>query len=133
MASQEPRTGIASSFSSDDVRLIAQIGFTALSCGDLTAARRIFDGLAILRPGSEASIFAEASYQLMSGDPHRAIEILRGAEPTDQLSTMLAISLFTVRQAEEGRAVLEEIAARSGDQSTAARMLGELQPAPAGE
>lgn len=127
MGSSDRVTGIAGIFTSDDVRMLADIGFMTLGRGNTKGARKIFDGLAVLRPGSDASMAAEATYMLATGEPHKAAEFLRGAEPSHTTSVLLAVALLGAKQGTQAMDVLQEAIAAFPESDFARRVLSEIQ------
>lgn len=121
------KSDLSDEFTSDDVRLLADIGFLALARGSKRTARQLFNSLLILRPGSEASLVAEASFQLAIGEAQNAVEILRKAEPSDRITALLAVSLMSARQGEEAMKLLEKTVAGNAGSEFSTRIPRELQ------
>lgn len=107
--------------------MLVDIGFMALGHGRTEEARQIFDGVAILRPGSEAVQVAEATYMLATGEAHKAVDLLKKTEPSDTASVMLAVAMLGARQGKDAMALLEETIAAYPESDFAKRVLNELQ------
>lgn len=78
----------------EDVQLLADIGFLALSYGSLDAGETIFKGVEAARPGSEAGPLGLALADLARGDIDAAVEILQRLPPSDPAQLYLGIALW---------------------------------------
>lgn len=94
----------------EDVRLLTDVGFLALSYGDLRSATTIFNGVQIARPDGEAGPLGLALAALAKGDVGDALEILSKLPPTDPVQLYLAIALW-----------------RSGDRQAAEDLFNDLK------
>lgn len=99
----------------EDVRLLTDVGFLALSYGDLGAAATIFKAVHIARPESEAGPLGLALADLAKGDVDAALETLRKLPPSDPVQLYLAIALW-----------------RSGDREAAEDVFNDLKKTASG-
>ncbi len=76
-----------------DVRLLADIGFFALSAGLVSEAGAIFEGVRAARPAHEAGPLGLAMVQMARDDLDAAISTLRALPPTDAALTYLGLAL----------------------------------------
>ncbi len=138
-----PRESAVEVLSSDEVRLLAEIGFMACRGREPDSAIAIFEGLRELRSGHSFVFLGRAMARMSGGRSEEAVRILRDeglqALPDDEeLQVFLAIALKEVGRERECRRVLELLVARSGTPSAprrlAAALLSEMTdglPAPA--
>lgn len=94
----------------EDIRLLADVGFIALSRGFLAEARALLDALRLLRPGSDACLVGEGVFWLAMGEPAIAVEKLRCGPPSDAVRSFLGIALFQSGAVEEATDVLDDVA-----------------------
>lgn len=99
---------------SDDVRMLTDLGFLALSRGLDEHAMAIFQGVKAERPEQEAGQLGTALVHMLRGDLDTAITILRGLGPGDAARTFLGIALERRGDVDEARRVLADVAATSG-------------------
>ena len=92
-----------------DVRILTDIGFIALTRGHMRHAREIFDAIALLSPGSDASIVGEAMFWLIMNKPEQALRHLRNAPPTDAVRAFLGIALQRAGKTGDALEVLAEV------------------------
>ncbi|MEM7693051.1 MAG: hypothetical protein AAF318_01260 [Pseudomonadota bacterium] len=104
----------------DDVRLLAEIGFLALSKGLTVEAERIFEGIAAVRPGQEVSAIGRGLTALAKGDANAAVTILRAGPKTDAVATYLALALAKAGETDAAKAQLTDIAEMALDPTFAA-------------
>ncbi len=74
----EPADNAASLLAGDEIRLLAALGFSAVRMGQLESCIRIFEALALLRPGQAFPFIGMALGYLAVGRPHAAVELLVG-------------------------------------------------------
>lgn len=110
----------AVSFESDDVRLLADIGFLALSRGLDQHALAIFQGVASLRPAQEAGPLGIALVHMLRGELDAAVKGLRALKPTDAALTFLGLALARQGANEEARTVLADVLSSAPDTPFAA-------------
>ncbi len=108
---------------SQDIRLLAEIGFLALSKGMHAEAEAIFDGIAVVRPDQEVSFIGRGLVALARGDAHAAVAILRQGPKTDAVATYLALALARTGERDAAKEQLEDVADMASDPTfaTAAR------------
>ncbi|GJD91450.1 hypothetical protein BHAOGJBA_4998 [Methylobacterium hispanicum] len=94
----------------DDVRLLVEIGFSALSRGLLAPAETIFAGVEAARPGSEAAGIGRALARLHGGAVDEAVGILRALPPSDAARAFLGLAVSRTGDRAEARAILAEVA-----------------------
>jgi predicted Zn-dependent protease len=92
-----------------DVQLLADAGFLALSYGDLDRAEAIFKGVQVARPDSEAGPLGVALTDMARGNVQAAVDRLQALTPSDPVRLYLAIAL-----------------GRSGDRQRAEELFREL-------
>lgn len=95
---------------SDDVRLLVDIGFIALSAGFNRDAESIFAGVAAARPAQEAGPLGSAMVRMAEGDPAGAAAILRRLPPSDAAQTYLGLALLRLGEVGEARRTLQGVA-----------------------
>ena len=117
---------------SDDLRLIAEIGFIGAECGQVSAARALFEGLRELRPDSTLPFIGLAMADMGSNRAADAVRMLREealkAHPDDpELMTFLGWALQGAKQASESHKVLSAVVARDPSASNSyTRMAAKL-------
>ncbi|MEM8796789.1 MAG: hypothetical protein AAGE61_14575 [Pseudomonadota bacterium] len=94
---------------SDEIRLLSDIGFIAVSRGLMVHGSAIFDAVKALRPEQEAGYLGQGMLDILSGDPASAVEKLKSAPPTDGVRAFLGIALIQVGNIPEGRTMLESV------------------------
>ena len=94
----------------DDVRMLVDLGFIALSAGLNGEARAIFAGVAAARPHGEAGPLGTAMVHLAEGEIDPAVAILRRLPPTDAALTYLGIALLRRGDGGEARRILSDVA-----------------------
>ncbi|MBS7777592.1 tetratricopeptide repeat protein [Acidovorax sp. CCYZU-2555] len=122
--------------SKDDLQLLTQVGFLAAGRGDVAAALRIFEALALLRPDRSFAYVGLATALLNAGRAGDAVQRLdtvhlpRGPE-LDMLEAFKGLALQFAERRGESTYVLRQIVgrARQADASPgallAAGLLGE--------
>lgn len=95
---------------SDDVRLLADLGYMAVSHGLDVHAQAIFLGLRAVRPELEAAPVGLALVHLLRDEVEAAIKLLREAGPGDAARTFLGIALARHGDLEEARRLLSDVA-----------------------
>lgn len=119
-------------FESEDVRLLADVGFIAWSRGFDTEASCIFEAVRLLRPHHEAGYIGGALVRLRRGDCLGAVEYLRKPKPTNVVCTFLGVALLKLGERKEGLEMLSDAASRAqGDPSSrlASSILNEISAA----
>ncbi|QKV54384.1 hypothetical protein [Comamonas antarctica] len=129
-----------------DVQLLIQVGFLAAGRGDVAAALRIFEALAVLRPEQAFAFVGLGSALMNAGRAGEAVQRLQavslppGAE-ADMLDSFKALALQLAGRHSESRSLLRQLVLRAGSVARspgarlAARLLGEASdkpPIPAG-
>ena len=99
----------------EDVRLLADIGFLALSAGLDLEAQAIFGGVKAARPAQEAGPLGLAMVQMARADLDGAIGLLRALPPSDAALTYLGLALL-----------------RRGDTAEASDLFGNVMATAAG-
>jgi hypothetical protein len=126
----------------EDVRLLTQAGFLASGQGDVGRARRIFNGLALARPGRAFHAVGLALAFLNAARTAEAVQVLAQAEAAnaDERETLDAwrgLALQLDGRADESRRLLRAVAdapqpAGTPDSESrllARRLLGDAPPA----
>jgi len=95
-----------------DLQTLAELGFCAVSMGNMLPARTIFEGLASARPGHEAPLMGLAMSHYMVNEFAAAEDILRGLmrdKPDFRLAGVhLALCLILADRKEEAVPLLRE-------------------------
>lgn len=99
----------------EEIRLLAEIGFLACGAGHTRAARLLFEGLRNLRPTQPFAYIGLALSRLEAGENEEAIRILReeglrNNPDNDEVKVFLGLALATARRASESQRVLSEVA-----------------------
>ena len=91
---------------SEDVRLLVDLGFVALSAGLDREAQTIFAGVRAARPGQEAAPLGMAMVHMARNDLDKAVATLRALPPSDAATTYLGLALMRRGDRAEGRRIL---------------------------
>ena len=99
---------------SDEIRLISEIGFMAASVGLAQPATRIFQGLKIIRPDRPFIFIGLALAHMLVGSWEEAIYILRDeglqvAPESHELQLYLSLALFASQQPSQGERILSAL------------------------
>lgn len=89
----------------EDVRLLADIGFIALSAGFLREAGEIFEGVKAVRPEGEAGSLGLAMVDMARGDLDKAVSVLRALPPSSASRAYLGLALARRGDKDEARDV----------------------------
>lgn len=112
----------------NDLQTLAEIGFCAISTGDMLPARTIFEGLAAARPGHETPLMGLAMSHYMVDEFAAAEDILRGLmrdKPDFRLAGVhLALCLILAGRKDEAVPLLRE--AEKYDEPSLGGMVEEL-------
>ena len=92
-----------------DVRLLAEIGFIALSAGRTRDAEAIFLGVSAARPEQEAGALGMAMTHMADGNLQGAISVLRSLAPTDAALTYLGIALARSGEIAEAKRLFSSV------------------------
>jgi predicted Zn-dependent protease len=118
-----------------EIRRLVSIGFHAVLNGKPQLAKRLFDGLAALRPQEGFPRIGKALALLAEGRPHEAARVLEDAlarRPQDEdLQVFLGMALHIGQRAHHARTVLAALAQSDGASPAArlAQRLFEQRPA----
>jgi tetratricopeptide (TPR) repeat protein len=93
-----------------DARLLAELGFIALSAGLDRDAAAIFDGLRAARPREEAGPLGLAMVHMARGELDDAVTLLRRLPPSDAAQTYLGLALVRRGDLDEAQTILERVA-----------------------
>jgi len=99
----------AEEFDSETVKMLAEIGFIAVSYGLADEAESIFKAFKVMRPEQEAGPLGLSLAAMTRGNVDEALAHLDGAPPTDTIQTYRGLALL-----------------RKGDQETASEILSEI-------
>jgi hypothetical protein len=98
---------------SEDLQLLAEIGFCGVSMGNMLPARKIFNGILVERPGHKAPLMGMAMSHYMVDEFEQAETILKGLineDPDFDLGKAhLALTYLLSGKQEEARPLLEEV------------------------
>lgn len=93
----------------EDVRLLVDVGFIALSAGLDREAEAIFAGVSAARPGQEAGPLGLAMIHMARNQLDQAVATLRALPPSDAALTYLGLALARRGDAAEARSVLGSV------------------------
>jgi Tfp pilus assembly protein PilF len=97
----------------EELQELAEVGFCAVSAGDMIRARTIFEGLLAARPEHFAPLMGLAMSHYMINEFGQAEEILRGIisrDPQFPLARVhLALTLILAGRREEAEPLLREL------------------------
>lgn len=111
---EAPASGLPS-LTAQDVRLLTQAGFLASGQGDVGRARRIFNGLALARPGRAFHAVGLALAFLNAARTAEAVDVLAQAQAADDgeretLDAWRGLALQLDGRADESRRLLRAVA-----------------------
>jgi hypothetical protein len=115
---------------SNVARLMADVGFMAISRGFDTEALVIFDGLTAARPTQEAGPLGRALVHLLRDEIDEAARLLRALPPSDAALSFLALAKSRSGDKAAARELLENVKRSAGDPvyaSLADDLLGALK------
>jgi hypothetical protein len=95
--------------SSEELRILADIGFIAASRGLFDHATAIFEALKALRPEGEAGYLGHGIIDILRGAPASALTTLQDAPRTDAVYTFMGIAQMQVGNLEEGKRLLRDV------------------------
>lgn len=90
-----------------DVRLLVELGFTALSAGLNQEAEKIFAGVTAARPRGEAGFLGLAMVQMADNDLDKAIATLKALPPSDAAMAYLGLALTRIGDRDEAQRVFK--------------------------
>lgn len=100
-------------FSTDELRLLVNVGFVAISKGEPGVAADIFVAVRLLRPKQEAGYIGGALAALIAGDPDAAVQLAESAPDTPAARAFRGLALLRsgdVRRARGSlRSVIEDV------------------------
>jgi len=99
----------------DDLKLLTDIGFTAMSGGMTEHALAIFAAVKATRSEGEAGYLGLGMIDILKGDPASAVKTLNAAPDTDAVKTFLGIALVQTADLEQGEQVLQSVVQNSPD------------------
>lgn len=105
---------------SDDIRLVTDVGFIALTRGFDREAMTMFKAVAVARPDQEAGAIGIALVHLLRGAPAEAIAVLRKLPPSDAALTFLGLAESRLGDAAAARRRLADVKATALDEPYAA-------------
>lgn len=122
--------------SKDDMQLLTQVGFVAAGRGDVAAAQRIFEPLALLRPECSFAYVGLATALLNAGRATQAVQRLQAVHlpagpDADMLDAFKGLALQLACRGGESTYVLRQVVRRARAASAsegallASRLLGE--------
>lgn len=111
----------------EDVRLLVDIGFMALSAGLDREAETIFEGVKAARPDQEAGPLGLAMVRMARGELDEAVATLRALPPSDAALTYLGLALARRGDKAEAREMLEGVVRTAPDTPFASLAMAGLQ------
>ncbi len=103
----------------DDVRLLADIGFMIASRGETVHASRIFEAVVAARPDQDAGHLGRATLALLADRPADALAALKGRPPSPDVLTFRALALMRLGAVGEAEAIVSDLKALTGDHPAA--------------
>lgn len=103
----------------EDLRMLADVGFSAVSRGETATAQAIFAGLTAARPDNEAGPIGTALVHLQRGEAETAAAILRRFPGSDAAQLFLGIALHRGGRRDAARTVLEALVGTALDPAPA--------------
>jgi predicted Zn-dependent protease len=108
---------------SDDLRLLAEIGFMGAQSGQAPAARALFEALAVLRPQSTLPHIGLAQAAMGANKNAEGVRILREAltkHPGDvELMAFLGLALHAAGESAEARKTMNTVIDKAGEADAA--------------
>ncbi|MEL6681604.1 MAG: hypothetical protein AAFQ09_03050 [Pseudomonadota bacterium] len=99
----------------DDLKLLTDIGFIAVSRGLKDHAAAIFNAVQAIRPEGEAGYLGLGMIDILGGDPMAAVKTLRSAPESDAVRTFLGIALVQSSDIGQGETMLRSVIEHAGD------------------
>ncbi|MDR2826160.1 MAG: tetratricopeptide repeat protein [Deltaproteobacteria bacterium] len=97
----------------EDLQLLAEVGFCGVSMGNMLQARKIFNGILLVRPGHKAPLMGLAMSHYMVDEFEQAeeilLEILKADPQFDMAKAHLALTYLLAGRKEEAKPLLEEV------------------------
>ncbi|MEO9738370.1 MAG: hypothetical protein ABJO09_20400 [Hyphomicrobiales bacterium] len=81
-------------FSTDELQLLVNVGFVAISMDEPGAAADVFEAVRLLRPKQEAGYVGGALASLVAGDPGAAVQLVDGAPDTPAARTFRGLAML---------------------------------------
>lgn len=111
----------------EEVRLLADIGFMALSAGLFREAEVIFQGVDAARPNGEAGPIGLAMLRMADNDLEQAIAILKSQRRSVAAKAYLGLALARQGDRERARKTLKSVIDRAAESPFAALAEAGLQ------
>ncbi len=99
----------AEDFSSETVKLLAEIGFIAVSYGRADCAEAIFKAFQVMRPDQEIGPLGLGLAAMVRGDADAALKHLEAAPPSDTIQTYRGLAMLRKGELETACEVLQEV------------------------
>ncbi|WP_152503322.1 hypothetical protein [Labrenzia sp. THAF82] len=96
-------------FSTDELRLLVEVGFVSISKGEPGAAAEVFEAVRLLRPKQDAGYIGGALAALMAEDPNAAVQLFGGAPDTPAARTFRGLALLRSGDVRQGRGCLRSV------------------------
>lgn len=111
----------------DDVRMLVDLGFMALTAGKPKQAAILFEGAKAARPDGEAGPLGLALVHMAEGELDVAAAILKALPPSDAALTYLGMALARQGDAAGARRHLQDVVNTGADTPFGALAEAELQ------
>ena len=99
----------------EDLQVLTDIGFIAVSNGLIDHATAIFGALRAMRPDGETAYLGEAMIDILTGKSEDAVAKLKSAPQTDAVQTFLGIALAQAQQVDAAKELLGEVCKTAAD------------------
>jgi tetratricopeptide (TPR) repeat protein len=103
---------------SEEVKLLAQIGFLAATSGYVVPAIRLFEGLRVLRPGQAFPFIGLALARMTVGAFQDAVRVLReeglrAVPESEEIQVYLGLALALAKQPQDAQRLLNTLLAKN--------------------
>ena len=94
---------------SDEVRMLVDLGFVAVTRGLDKQAQAIFEGVRAVRPNEDAAYIGQALLLIQQNNLSGAVKILRSRPPSDGIRLFLGMSLLRLGDISDAMDVLQDV------------------------
>ena len=94
---------------SDEVRMLVDLGFLAVTRGLEKHAQSIFDGVRAVRPDEDAAYIGQALLHIQQNNLSGAVKLLRSRPPSDGIRLFLGMALLRLGDIADAEDVLQDI------------------------
>lgn len=117
---------------SEEIRILVELGFLACGAGNTTAARKIFDGLRMGREDKGFAVIGAAMSMLEAGAAGEAVSLMRSnylsvGKTNNDYQAFFAVCLIAAGHRHEAERTIKDLLAHSGPPDAAHRLASALQ------